>query len=82
MGLGGLLRESPILYLKGMRIMMFQLSAFYCKPLKSPQPYKPLEPSTRAFAEAVLACRDFANPRATGCWAQIGKEGARFRVWG
>ena len=24
---------SPILYLKGMRIMMFQLSGFYCKGL-------------------------------------------------
>ena len=23
--------ESPILYLKGMRILMFQLSGFYCR---------------------------------------------------
>ena len=29
MGLGGLVLESPILYLKGMRILMFQLSGFY-----------------------------------------------------
>ena len=26
---------SPILYLKGMRILMFQLSGFYCKGLWS-----------------------------------------------
>ena len=26
----------PILYFKGTRIMMFQLSGFYCKPLKEP----------------------------------------------
>ena len=25
---------SPILYLKGMRILMFQLSGFYCRPPK------------------------------------------------
>ena len=30
MGLGGLVLGSPILYLKGMRLMMFQLSSFYC----------------------------------------------------
>ena len=30
MGLGGLVLGSPILYLKGMRILMFQLSGFYC----------------------------------------------------
>ena len=33
MGLGGFVLGSLILYLKGMRIMMFQLSGFYCKPL-------------------------------------------------
>ena len=40
MGLGGLVLESLILYLKGMRIMMFQLSGFYyiAKPLNS-KPY-------------------------------------------
>ena len=31
MALGGLVLGSPILYLKAMRIMMFQLSGFYCK---------------------------------------------------
>ena len=31
MGLGGLVLGSLILYLKGMRIMMFQLSGFYYK---------------------------------------------------
>ena len=31
MALGGLVLGSLILYLKGMRIMMFQLSGFYCK---------------------------------------------------
>ena len=30
MALGGLVLGSLILYLKGMRIMMFQLSGFYC----------------------------------------------------
>ena len=30
MDLGGFALGSPILYLKGMRIMMFQLSGFYC----------------------------------------------------
>ena len=29
MGLGGLMLGSPIFYLKGMRIMMFQLSGYY-----------------------------------------------------
>ena len=29
--LGGLVLGSLILYLKGMRIMMFQLSGFYCR---------------------------------------------------
>ena len=29
MGLGGLVLGSPILYLKGKRILMFQLSGFY-----------------------------------------------------
>ena len=29
MGLGGFVLGFPILYLKGMRIMMFQLSGFY-----------------------------------------------------
>ena len=32
MALGGLVLGSLILYLKGMRIVMFQLSGFYCKP--------------------------------------------------
>ena len=31
MGLGGLVLGFPLLYLKGMRIMMFQLSGFYCR---------------------------------------------------
>ena len=31
MALGGLVLGSLILYLKGMRIMMFQLSGFYCR---------------------------------------------------
>ena len=30
MDLGRLVLGSPILYLKGMRIMRFQLSGFYC----------------------------------------------------
>ena len=34
MALGGFVLGSLILYLKGMRIMMFQLSGFYCKALK------------------------------------------------
>ena len=33
MALGGLVLGSPILCLKGMRLMMFQLSGFYCKAL-------------------------------------------------
>ena len=33
MGLGGFVLGSPILYLKGMRILMFQLSGFYYKGL-------------------------------------------------
>ena len=32
MGLGGLVLGSPIVYLKGMRILMFQLSGFYYNP--------------------------------------------------
>ena len=31
MALGGLVLGSPILYLKGLRIIMFQLSGFYYK---------------------------------------------------
>ena len=31
---------SLILYLKGMRIMMFQLSGFYCKPLMRRSPFR------------------------------------------
>ena len=31
MGLGGLVLGSLILYIKGMRILMFQLSGFYCR---------------------------------------------------
>ena len=31
MALGGFVLGSPILYLKGMRLMMFQLSGYYCK---------------------------------------------------
>ena len=31
MGLGGFVLGSPILYLKGMRVLMFQLSGFYCR---------------------------------------------------
>ena len=34
MGLGGLVLGSPILYLKGRRRMMFQLSGFYYTPRK------------------------------------------------
>ena len=37
MALGGSVLGSLILYLKGMRIMMFQLSGYY---------YKPLDPKT------------------------------------
>ena len=40
MGLGGFVLGSPILYLKGMRMLMFQLSGFY---------YKPLNPKRRDF---------------------------------
>ena len=32
MGLGGWVLGSPILYLKGMRILIFQLFGFYYKP--------------------------------------------------
>ena len=35
MDLGGFVLGFPLLYLKGMRIMMFQLSGFYFKPLGS-----------------------------------------------
>ena len=34
MGLGGLVLGSPLLYLKGMRKMMFQLSGFYSRVLE------------------------------------------------
>ena len=53
MGLGGLVLGSPILYLKGMRILMFQLSGFYCSVLKvmriyiitlNPKPENPIDP--------------------------------------
>ena len=33
MALGGLVPGSLILYLKSMRIMMFQLSGFYCRKI-------------------------------------------------
>ena len=40
MGLGGFVLGSLILYLKGMRRMMFQLSGFYYRNLmKKPWPY-------------------------------------------
>ena len=32
MDLGGLVLGFPLLYFKGMRLLMFQLSGFYCKP--------------------------------------------------
>ena len=35
---------SLILYLKGMRMMMFQLSGFYYKPPKPPKPHKSPKP--------------------------------------
>ena len=35
MGLGGFVLGSLILYLKGMRIMMFQLSGFYCRVFRA-----------------------------------------------
>ena len=47
MGLGGLVLGSLILYLKGMRIMMFQLSGYYYKPL-NPQPLKLSTPEERS----------------------------------
>ena len=31
MGLGGLVLGFPILYFKGMRLLMFQLSGFHCR---------------------------------------------------
>ena len=34
MDLGRLVLGSPILYFQGMRIMMFQLSGFYCSSYK------------------------------------------------
>ena len=43
MGLGGLVLGSLMLYLKGMRIMMFQLSGFDCIVLCSTL-YHTLEP--------------------------------------
>ena len=39
MGLGGLVLGSPILYLKGTRIVMFQLSGFYYRGLNNYQYY-------------------------------------------
>ena len=42
MGLGGLVLGSLILYLKGMRRMMFQLSGFYCRVNQHPYQH-PLE---------------------------------------
>ena len=35
MGLGGLVLGSLVLYLKGMRILMFQLSGFYYIPARN-----------------------------------------------
>ena len=37
MGLGGLVLGSPKLYLKGMGILMFQLSGFYCRRTQYPK---------------------------------------------
>ena len=39
MGLGGFVLGSPILYLKGMRILMFQLSGFYYRYLSRAKVY-------------------------------------------
>ena len=44
MALGGLVLGSFILYLKGMWIMMFQLSGFYYKRKLAPQPLNPKPP--------------------------------------
>ena len=57
---------SLILYLKGMRIMMFQLSGFYCKPalrtdslnpIHTPMPLMPL-PLARKPWTWTLHCKD------------------------
>ena len=41
MDLGGFVLGSLILYLKGMRITMFQLSGFYCKSMVLQSPVNP-----------------------------------------
>ena len=47
MAVGGLVPGSLILYFKGMRIMMFQLSGFYCRSL-------PIGPKVVPFWEYLI----------------------------
>ena len=55
MALGGLLLGSLVLYLKGMRIMMFQLSGFYSIAQAYAPNLQPQEPSAPYAFEAVAA---------------------------
>ena len=58
MDLGGLVLGSLILYLKGMRIMMFQLSGFYYKFTDSNRPAPDLEAHwAEILSEAGQGCR-------------------------
>ena len=60
MDLGRLVLGSPILYLKGMRIMMFQLSGFYCRVLGFP--------SRVAFTGSIRVHYGF---RSWGFWFKV-----------
>ena len=88
---------SPILYLKGMRIMMFQLSGFYCirVPLKEPfkgtqpGPYRPRKSRTKFEPVRVQGVPPMAEREAKitlrlvrGSWAFWGRVSALGpRVW-
>ena len=76
---------SPILYLKGMRILMFQLSGFYYKKRRMPQL---LAESTQRWGRHMSAGRPETAHPSVALWGLgfkvwgLGFSALRFRVWG
>ena len=65
MVLGGLVLGSLIVYLKGMRIMMFQLSGYYCRRAGCLAPPAWSDPSATLSARTpVVRLSPFATPLA------------------
>ena len=61
MALGGLVLGSLILYLKGMRRMMFQLSGFYCRASSLLYGFRPLGLRSTWTIFAFCGCRNVGS---------------------